>query len=410
MAEGHAPEVSFDHHAPDFVHSNYDVYRKLRAACPVAHTASHGGFWVVTGYDEVFQIARDDHTFSSAKGGVIPPTTVGRLLPIQADPPALERYRRLLNPFLTPSAIKPLEPWIARIVDDAIDGFIEAGHADLVLDLANPIPAQTTMHLLGLDPAEWRLFADPLHQVMYTRPGSAENDDGQRHVLAFSEKIVGEVEERVRKPRDDMISRLLVSEFEGTKTSFDEVCDLVRMVIFGGMDTVVAALGNIFLRLDQYPEVRRRLVGDRTLLPTAVEEFLRFDAPIQGFGRLVTTDTVVGDRRVKAGEWVFMVWASANRDEKLFGEDSDRLRIDRAPNRHMTFGIGGHRCQGSTLARTELRIVVDRLLERLPDFKVLWDRVVGPETIGSSYGQREVPVTFTPGAKVERPAETGGDV
>ena len=122
----------------------------------------------------------------------------------------------------------------------------------------------------------------------------------------------------------------------------------------------------------------------------------------------MTTDTVVGDRRVKAGEWVFMVWASANRDEKLFGEDSDRLRIDRAPNRHMTFGIGGHRCQGSTLARTELRIVVDRLLERLPDFKVLWDRVVGPETIGSSYGQREVPVTFTPGAKVERPAETEG--
>ena len=404
MPEGHAPEIAFDHHAPDFVRSNYDIYRQLRARCPVAHTASHGGFWVVAGYDEVFQVARDDRTFSSARGGVIPPTTVGRLLPIQADPPALERYRRLLNPFLTPAAIRQVEPWIGDVVDATIDDFIEAGHADLVLDLANPVPAKTTMHLLGLDPGEWRMFADPLHQVMYTQPGTAENDEGQRQVLAFSEKIVGEVEERVRRPRDDMISRLLISEFEGTRTSFDEVCDLVRMVIFGGMDTIVAALGNIFLRLDRHPDIRRRLVEERKLLPTAIEEFLRFDAPIQGFGRVATRDTAVGDWPVKAGEWVFMVWASANRDEKVFGEDCDRLRIDRAPNRHMTFGIGGHRCQGSTLARSELRIVLDRVLERLPDFQVHWDQVVGPETVGSSYGQREVPTSFTPGSKIGRPA------
>jgi cytochrome P450 len=228
-------EVAFDHHAADFVHSNYERYRRLREECPVAHTASHGGFWVVTGYDEVFQVARDDHTFSSRNGGVIPPTNVGRLLPIQADPPELERYRHLLNPYVTQNAVKLLEPFIEQTTDAAIDRFVEAGRADLVLDLANPVPAMTTMSLLGLDPDDWRFFAEPLHQVMYTRPGSPENEEGQQKVLGFSGRIAAEVEARRRRPRGDMISRLLASEFGSVKTSFEEVCDLVRMVIFGGM-------------------------------------------------------------------------------------------------------------------------------------------------------------------------------
>lgn len=393
-------DVEFDHHSEEHVRDTYGIYRDLRSKCPVAHTKSHGGFWVVSGYDEVFQVAQDDHTFSSTKGGVIPLTNVGRLLPIQADPPDLERYRSLINPFLTPKAAKRLEPFISKSTDDAIDRFIERGSADFVMDLANPIPAMATMHLLGLDPAEWRIFAEPLHQVMYTRPGSPENEEGQRRVLAFSQKIIDEVDARRNAPRDDMISHLLTSDYQGVRTSRQEVIDLVRMVIFGGMDTVVAALGNIFLQLDQHPAIRERLMADRGLLPTAIEEFLRFEAPILGFGRHVTRDTCVGTQPVKAGDTVFMLWASANRDEKIFGETSEQLVIDRMPNRHMTFGVGGHRCQGSSVARAELRIVLDKILDRLPDFRVVRDRVVGPETVGSSYGQRSVPVVFTPGAKI----------
>nr|WP_281418979.1 cytochrome P450 [Rhizobium sp. AQ_MP] len=235
---------------------------------------------------------------------------------------------------------------------------------------------------------------------MYTRPGTPENEDGQRRVLSFSQKIIEEVDTRIATPKDDMISRLLASEYNGVKTSRQEVIDLARMVIFGGMDTVVAALGNIFLQLDRHPDIRRRLIEDRGLLPTAIEEFLRFEAPIQGFGRYVTRDTCIGTQSIKAGETVFMLWASANRDEKVFGNNADELDIERMPNRHLTFGVGGHRCQGSTVARTELRIVLDRVLERIPDYKVVWDKVVGPDTIGSSYGQRSVPVTFTPGNKL----------
>src|SRR5271170_6705307 len=136
-------EVDFDHHSSDFVHNNYELYRRMRRECPVAHTANYGGFWVVTGYDEVFQVARDDHTFSSRGGGVVPPTNVGRLLPIQVDPPELQRHRHLLHPFMTPDAVKALEPFIEGAADAAIDRFIEVGCADLVLDLANPVPAMT---------------------------------------------------------------------------------------------------------------------------------------------------------------------------------------------------------------------------------------------------------------------------
>jgi cytochrome P450 len=289
-----------------------------------------------------------------------------------------------------------MEPFIERITDAAIDRFIGAGEADLVLDLANPVPAMTTMRLLGLDPDDWRFFAEPLHQVMYTRPGSPENEEGQQKVLGFSQKIADEVEARRRRPRADLITHLLASEFESIKTSFEEVCDLVRMVIFGGMDTVVASLGNIFLQLDRHPDIRARLIADHGLLSTAIEEFLRYEAPIQGFARQATKDAMVGAEIVKAGEKVFMVWASANRDDKIFGATSETLQIDRTPNRHLAFGIGGHRCQGATLARAELRIVLGRLLRRIPDFKVVWERVVGPETIGSSYGQIAVPVVFCP--------------
>lgn len=392
--------VDFDHNSREHVAKAYETYRRHRSECPVAWTESHGGYLVLAGYDEVFQVARDDHTFSSAKGAVVPSTDVGQLLPIMADPPELERYRTLINPFLTPKAVKEQEAFIREITDEAIDSWIETGSADLVMDLANPIPAKLTMRLLGLDPAEWRMFAEPLHDVMYTRPGTPENEDGQRRVLSFSQKIIEEVDTRIVTPKDDMISRLLASEYNGVKTSRQEVIDLVRMVIFGGMDTVVAALGNIFLQLDRHPDIRRRLIEDRGLLPTAIEEFLRFEAPIQGFGRYVTRDTCIGTQSIKAGETVFMLWASANRDEKVFGDNADELDIERMPNRHLTFGVGGHRCQGSTVARTELRIVLDRVLERIPDYQVVWDKVVGPDTIGSSYGQRSVPVIFTPGNKL----------
>jgi cytochrome P450 len=394
-------QIDFDHHAPDFNETKYEKYREMRGRCPVAHSPAHGGYWVLAKYEDVARVARDDKTFSSAREVVVPPTNVGKLIPLQSDPPELTRYRALLNPFFTPEAIKKLEPFIRQTVDDAIDGFIERGEADIVAELANPVPSSTTMKLLGMDPTEWRIFAEPIHRGGYSRPGSSENKAATVEINAFTQKIVDEIDARATTPRDDMISALLASEYEGRKTTRQEVIDLVRMVIFGGMDTVMAATSNIFVQLGRHTELHKRLREDRSILVTAIEEFLRYDAPVQGFARTVTEDATIGGCPIKAGETVFMLWACANRDEAVFGENADQLVIDRTPNRHMTFGVGAHRCLGSTMARIELRITMERVLDRFPDFQVQLDKVVEAETIGIVFGRRKVPVTFTPGKRID---------
>jgi cytochrome P450 len=393
-------QIDFDHHAADFNESKYEKYRDMRGRCPVAHSPAHGGYWVLAKYDDVARVARDDKTFSSAREVVVPPTNVGKLIPLQSDPPELTRYRALLNPFFTPEALKKLEPFIRETVDRAIDTFIERGHADIVAELANPVPSSTTMKLLGMDPSEWRVFAEPIHRAGYSRPGSPENRAATAEVNAFTQKIVDEIDARAKNPRGDMISLLLASEYEGRKTTRQEVIDLVRMVIFGGMDTVMAATSNIFVQLGRHPQMHARLREDRSILVTAIEEFLRYDAPVQGFARTVTEDVAIGGCPIKAGETVFMLWACANRDEAVFGANSDDLVIDRTPNRHMTFGVGAHRCLGSTMARIELRITMERVLDRFPDFQVQLDKVVEAETIGIVFGRRKVPVTFTPGKRL----------
>jgi cytochrome P450 len=392
-------DIDFDHHAPGFSATNAERYREMRKRCPVAHSSAHGGFWVLSRYDDVLRVARDDKTFSSAREVVIPPTNVGRLIPLQSDPPELGRYRGLLSPFFSPAALKKLEPFIAEVVDRCIEAFIERGHADIVAELANKVPSSTTMKLLGLNPAEWRVFADPIHAGSYSRPGTPENKAATKEIQAFTRKIVEEVNARVTQPRDDMISTLLASEYQGRKTSVDEVIDLVRMVIFGGMDTVMAALSNIFVQLGRNPDIQARLRSDRALIVPAIEEFLRYDAPVQGFARTVTADAVIGGQTLKAGETVFMLWASANRDEAVFGETCDRLVIDRTPNRHMTFGMGAHRCLGSTLARIELRVVLEAVFDRIPDFQVRFNDVIEADTVGIVFGRREAPIAFTPSAK-----------
>jgi cytochrome P450 len=393
-------DIDFDHHAPGFNESKYRRYEEMRSRCPVAHTAAQGGYWLLSKYDDVFQVARDDKTFSSAREVVVPPTNVGKLSPLQSDPPELERYRSLLIPFFTPANVKRLEPFIREIVDRSIDGFIERGRAEIVSELANPVPSATTMELLGMDPSEWRVFADPIHAGSYSRPGTPENLAATAEIQAFSRKIVDEVDARIASPRGDMISALLASDYRGRMTTRAEVIDLVRMVIFGGMDTVMAAIGNVFVQLGRHPELHARLKRERALLPTAIEEILRYDAPVQGFARTVTCPASVGGQAFDAGDTVFMLWASANRDEAVFGETAGELVIDRTPNRHMTFGIGAHRCLGSSIARAELRIVMERVFDRLPDFTVDLEGVVEADTIGIVFGRRKVPITFPPAAKV----------
>ena len=338
-------------------------------------------------------MARDQERFSSACSVVVPAADVGFLPPLETDSPALDRYRRMLSPFLAPGAARELTAIIERAAIQALDPVLERGHGELVAEFANPVPARTTMVLLGLEPDDWWFFAQPLHDASYAVPGSPEFIDAIKRIAAFGGRIEQEVDARIAQPRDDMISRLLTDETDGAPATRDEVVGLARMVIFGGMDTVMAAMSHAVLRLGRDIGLQRLLRREPSSIPIAVEEILRLDAPIQGFARTTTRDCEVASHPLPAGELVFILWASANRDDQVFAEP-EAFRLDRVPNRHLTFGIGPHFCQGAALARTEMRVMLEALLSRLPEFRVVEEDVVAPPTIGIANGFVAVPVVL----------------
>lgn len=386
------PTVAFDHHAESFHREAPGIYAELRSQCPMAYASNYSGFWLASRYDEVFTAARDQKLFSAARCVVIPETGVPPLPPLETDSPDLDRYRSLLMPELSPTAVAELEPGIRAAAVSAIENFLPRGHAELVDELANPIPSQTTMRLIGFDPADWRYFADPLHDASYSDQQSETCRAARERIHGFTDYISRELDARTSDPSGDLISRLLAAA-EADVLTREEVIDLVRMVIFGGMDTVMAALSNIFVHLGRDAETRRTLTAEPSKIPRAIEEFLRLYAPVQGFARTVTRDCDLGGQSLAAGDTLFMLWASANRDEKVFDRAADFV-IDRSPNRHMTFGIGPHRCLGSNLARAELRIVLEEFLRRIPDYELMDDELVAPSTIGIVNGWVSVPIKF----------------
>jgi cytochrome P450 len=210
--------------------------------------------------------------------------------------------------------------------------------------------------------------------------------------------MADELEARRNAPRDDLLTALVTAEAEGTIDG-QEAEDLAVMVLIGGIDTTMAALSTAFLRIQREPGVRARLLDEPALLTSAIEEFLRIDPPVQGFARGIQRDCVVGGQALAEGETLFMLWGSANRDEAMFPE-ADEFHIDRHPNRHLTFGIGGHRCLGATLARVEMKVVLEEVLARLPDYLIDESGVRYPDTIGIVYGMVNEPATFTPGRRL----------
>ena len=384
--------VAFDHHSPDFARDPWSIYDGLREA-RVAYSETYGGFYVLSRYEDVWDAARDDETFSSDREVVLPATGVGRLIPLNADPPDLQRYRSTLFPYFTQRAAEAMEPDIRRFTNTIIDAFIDLGRCDLITDLAAPVPAMTTLELMGLAPEDWAILAEPLHDLIAYPTDHPNHDSARDGVWAIRERFAAEVAERVTAPRDDMITHLLGLEGEGT-LSRDEVVDLLMMVTIGGFDTTMAAIGSALLYLDRHPDERTRLVARPDLLPAAVDEFLRFEAPVQGFARTVTRDIRIGGCPIAAGETVFLLWGSANRDPEAF-DRPDEMVLDRRPNRHLTFGVGGHRCLGAHLARVEMRVVLEETLARLGDYTIRRDEVAWPASVGILYGRAHIPATFT---------------
>lgn len=397
--------VEFDHHSPEYAENSRSINADLRSKCPVAHTDAHGGFWVISRYDDVVAAAKNDEAFASGHtvngvsplGVTIPPAPLA-MFPIEMDPPDYLPYRKLLNPFFSPQASKKWESRVASWVDVCLDQVVETGTFDIVGDLANPVPSLFTCEFLGLPIDDWRAYAEIQHEIIYTPP-----EEQQGILIRYMEvlgRVYGIIEEKRKNPDDDgLISALVTAEIDGEPVPIDMVLSMVNLVMAGGFDTTTAVTANALIYLADHPEQRQLLIENPDMIPRACEEFLRYFAPQQGLARTVTQPVTIGDVELQPNDRVLLSWASANQDETVF-ECPNEVVMDRFPNRHTTFGIGIHRCLGSHIARSELVTMVSRVLARMPDYRIDHDAARKYPSIGIINGWIDVPATFTPGRRL----------
>ena len=375
MSNGAALAENFDPSDEDVVVDPYPSYAALRESCPVAHSDACGGFWMLSKYDSVQTVAGQPVLFSSNGGATFPP--VGnqvRAIPLEIDPPEHGKYRTLLQPWFSPAAVAKLTDNIRAVTRDLLDGFADRGHGDLVQELAIPLPSMVIANMMGFPQEDWSTFSHLADRMCETSRVMDEeaNLEAAMNVFAY---IAGEVARREETPLDDMITQLMNTEVDGKKMTDDQLLGMIFFVWIAGHETTVGGIGFALWYLATHPQVKQRLLEDRSLIPAAVEETLRLGSPVQHVMRTLTQDATVGGCPIPKGDRVVLSWGSANRDADVFPEP-DELRIDRRPNRHLAFGFGVHRCLGAPLARLELRVMLEEVLDRIPDFRLTDENAV----------------------------------
>ena len=407
MPSSHPFSIAFDHHSPQFREDPVGVYEEIRNTCPVAWTDSYDGFWITTRYRDIQRIARDDATFSSARASspgegtamVIPQGAGLEQYPIELDPPDSRPYRDLINPMLTPEAVEKLVPMIERHTTQAINAFIESGEADLVQALTNPVPTAVTLEWLGFPSDDWKRLAGPVHDIFAAAPGSERARRGGEALGFMADRILELIAARRAEPRDDGISYLVAQcRPNGEPFSDEELLKVAGLLVAGGVDTTTSLTGSTLLHLSTHPEDRQRLIEEPGLIEVATEEFLRAFAPSQSMARTIMADTEISGCPVRRGERVLIPWVAANYDPEVF-EDPQRVKLDRNPIGHLSFGTGSHRCAGAHLARAMFRSMITQVLTRLPDYVIDVDRIMQNESVGNQAGWDSLPATFTPGPR-----------
>jgi len=330
---------------------------------------SSGGAFYLTSARAVQAAQRDPGTFSSARafdklGSPLP------LVPIAVDPPAHVRYRRVLDPMLAPRVIATMEPELRRRAATLVDRLAARGECDLVADFARLYPTEVFLTLFGMPVADRDQFIDWAERIIEHTgiDAAATNDEVAETAAALFGYLQEMVAAKRRAPGDDLLSRILALSGDDAWTE-EEVLGLCFLFTLAGLDTVTASIGFTFLHLAKDDELRRRVVGDVSLVPALVEEVLRLEPPAPIQPRITTTATEVVGRHVPAGALVNVVIGSANRDPTCF-PSPDRVDLAYAGRGHFGFGGGVHRCLGAHLARQELRIVIDELHKRIPHYKV----------------------------------------
>jgi cytochrome P450 len=374
----------------------------VRNTCPVSWTSLNGGHWTIAGYEEAGQAFRNWELFSSERTDSetsaisIGAARIPLMLPEEVDPPRWYPLRRVLAEVLSPAAVERMKPRVDYWVTTVIDRFIQRGKADLAAEFSVAVPSLVTLDWLGWPGDEAAEAASVYHDMSKHPHDAPEYTTAAARFGWLRSRVVDELVARREHTQDDVLSVIANYEVDGVLLPMDEAASIVLLTIGGGVDTTTSLISAAIVHLGAHPEDRRQLMADPSLLDAATEEFLRFYPPARTHARTVAVDGEFAGAEMCAGDRVLISEASANRDDREF-PNAEQFVIDRSPNRHVSFGVGIHRCVGSHLARLEFKTSITEILRRLPDFVVDDAGVVEYPNWSVIGGWGTIPVTFTPG-------------
>ncbi|MCT7660647.1 cytochrome P450 [Mycobacterium deserti] len=370
-------ELYYDPWHADLNADPYPMFKRFRDEAPLYYNEVHD-FYAVSRFDDVNRTLVDFRTFSSARGAVLEIIKSGMAIPpgllVFEDPPAHDIHRSLLARAFTPRKMNALEPKVRDFTKKCLDAVVGGDHFDFVEDLGAIMPLRVVGMLFGIpEDYQHRVQQDGDRHVRTERGGRmTDNPEG---TLSDGEVFAEFIDWRIDHPADDLTTELLNAEFTDEtgvvrKLRRDELLIFMNLVAVAGAETTTRLIGWSGKLLSEHPDQRRQLVADRSLLPAAIEEILRFEPPALQAGRFVTQDVEFHGTTVPEGSAILTLLGAANRDERRFGDDAEHFDINRTPRQHASFGVGAHYCLGNALARIEGRIALDEILSRFPDWEI----------------------------------------
>jgi len=377
----------------------HDAYAWMRAHAPVYYDEPND-LWAVASYAAVKQASVDTESFSNA-GGIRPKFPPLPMM-IDFDAPEHVRRRRLVSEGFTPKRVRALEDKLRLVCDSILDQVCEKGRCDFVKDIAAPLPIIMIGDMLGVAPGDrddLLRWSDDMLKGQGA-PDQALMESAMTAFVEYSEYIHPVLDDRrASRSTDDLVGVLCQARIDGDSLDDDSLVHETLLILIGGDETTRHVISGGVEELLAHPEQQSRLTADpAALMPNAVEEMLRWVSPIKNMARVATRDVELAGARIRAGQELILLYPSANRDEAVF-EDPETFDITRSPNPHVAFGFGAHFCLGNQLARLELRVMVERVLARLPDLHLAVDRAALPRRAANFIsGIEEMPVAFTPTA------------
>ncbi len=372
-----------------------ETYAWLRSHAPVYRDETNG-IWGISRHEDIVRISRDPEGFVSGRGSR--PNTDGSGSMIDSDDPRHLAFRRIFSKQITPRGVGRLAPSVARIVDDLFERLGDKREFDLVRELAIPLPVRVILEALGLDDDEWPRYARIAEITMAAGGGPRYlTDEVKQTAAAYYGEICEEIAKRRASPGDDWLSLMIRAAEDGSAPRTPiEIAAEALLILNGGSDTTRHVIAGGTLALLEHPDQYARLREEPELLPSAIEEMVRWVSPLLNMRRTASRDVELHGQRIRAGDQVLLMYAAANRDERVF-EDPQRFDITRHPNPHLAFGIGAHFCMGANIARMELRCIFEAILTRFPRLE---RGTSGPLPISApafACGLSSLPVRILPG-------------